>query len=143
MTDPSSDPPGGPPSKPWWDPGSDASVSPGTDHVLVGGVRIARGSKVRMRPGSRRADAQDLFLVGREALVEAVLHDVDGHVHVAVSPDSDPLAELQRTHGRFLYFAPDEIEPVEAVTAPVGQQPGATDAGTSDGLENHGKEETA
>jgi hypothetical protein len=161
MADPSWSPPGGPPSKPWWDPGSDASVSPETDHVLVGGVRIARGSKVRMRPGSRRADAQDLFLVGREALVEAVLQDVDGHVHVAVSPDSDPLAELQRTHGRFLYFAPDEIEPaeiepaetgpaeiepagaVEAVTAPAGQQPGATDAGTAAGRENHGKEETA
>lgn len=103
-----------PPSKPWWDPGSDASVSPQTDHVVVGGVRVARGSRVRMRPGSRRADAQDLFLAGREALVEAVLHDVDGDVHVAVSPVSDPLADLQRNHGRFLYFAPDEIEPVEA-----------------------------
>jgi hypothetical protein len=109
--------PAGLPSKPWWDPGSDSSVSPETDHVVVGGVRVARGSRVRMRPGSRRADAQDLFLVGREALVEAVLHDVDGHVHVAVSPVSDPLADLQRNHGRFLYFAPDEIEPVEA--APV------------------------
>ena len=75
-----------------------------------------------MRPGSRRADAQDLFLVGREALVEAVLHDVDGHVHVAVSPLSDPLADLQRNHGRFLYFAPDEIEPVEAAPVP-GAQP--------------------
>jgi hypothetical protein len=108
--------PAGAEQKPWWDPGSDASVSPETDHVLVGGVRIARGSRVRMRPGSRRADAQDLFLIGREAVVEAVLHDVDGHVHVAVSPASDPLADLQRNHGRFLYFAPDEIEPVE--TAP-------------------------
>jgi hypothetical protein len=64
-----------------------------------------------MRPGTRRADAQDLFLIGREALVEAVLHDVDGQVHVAVSPVSDPVAELQRSHGRFLYFAPDELEP--------------------------------
>jgi len=108
--------PAGAEQTPWWDPGSDASVSPETDHVLVGGVRIARGSRVRMRPGSRRADAQDLFLAGREAVVEAVLHDVDGHVHVAVSPASDPLADLQRNHGRFLYFAPDEIEPVE--TAP-------------------------
>ena len=100
--------------QPWWDPGSDTSVSPETDHVLVAGVKIARGSRVRMRPGARRADAQDLFLTGREALVEAVLHDVDGQVHVAVSPVSDPLAELQRNHGRFLYFAPDELEPVEA-----------------------------
>src|SRR5499427_8529612 len=98
----------------WWDPGSDTSVSPETDHVLVAGVKIARGSRVVMRPGARRADVQDLFLTGREALVEAVLHDVDGLVHVAVSPVSDLLADLQRSHGRFLYFAPDELEPVEA-----------------------------
>jgi len=119
---PAFDGPVSPPSTPWWDPGSDASVSPETDHVVVGGVRVARGSRVRMRPGSRRADAQDLFLAGREALVEAVLHDVDGHVHVAVSPVSDPLADLQRHHGRFLYFAPDEIEPVEAATMTGGPE---------------------
>jgi hypothetical protein len=101
------------PQVPWWDPGSDSSVSPETDHVIIGGVRVARGSRVRMRPGARRADAQDLFLVGRTAQVEAVLHDVDGQVHVAVSPDHDPMAELQRNHGRFLYFAPDELEPLE------------------------------
>jgi hypothetical protein len=100
------------PAVPWWDPGSDASVSPDTDYVLVGGVRVARSSRVVMRPGSRRADAQDLFLVGREAVVEAVLHDVDGHVHLAVTPVDDPAADLQRNHGRFLYFAPDEVEPL-------------------------------
>ena len=101
------------PPVPWWDPGSDSSVSPETDHVVIDGVNVARGSKVRMRPGSRRADAQDLFLVGRTAEVEAVLHDVDGQVHVAVSPEHDPAAELQRSHGRFLYFAPDELEPIQ------------------------------
>jgi len=45
--------------------------------------------------------------------VQAVLHDVDGEVHLAVSPDDDPAAELQRNHGRFLYFSPDEVEPAE------------------------------
>jgi len=100
------------PQVPWWDPGADTSVSPETDHVIIDGVRVARGSRVMMRPGSRRADAQDLFLAGRTAVVEAVLHDVDGLVHVAVTPDDDPAADLQRSHGRFLYFAPDEIEPI-------------------------------
>jgi hypothetical protein len=100
------------PKVPWWDPGSDSSVSPETDHVLVGGVRVARHSRVVMRPGTRRADAQDLFLAGREAIVEAVLHDVDGQVHLAVLPVDDPAADLQRQHGRFLYFAPDEVEPL-------------------------------
>jgi len=106
------------PEVPWWDPGADTTVSPETDHVIIGGARVARGSRVRMRPGSRRADAQDLFLAGRTAQVEAVLHDVDGQVHVAVSPDHDPVAELQRNHGRFLYFAPDEIEPLESAELP-------------------------
>jgi hypothetical protein len=124
------------PSTPWWDPGSDTSVSPETDHVDVGGVRVARGSRVVMRPGSRRADAQDLFLAGREAMVEAVLYDVDGHVHLAVSPASDPLADLQRNHGRFLYFAPDEVEPLE----PTGQPAGGHEPDTSDD-EFGGKEE--
>jgi hypothetical protein len=104
----------GQPAVPWWDPGSDTSVSPETDHVIVAGVTVARNSRVVMRPGARRADAQDLFLVGREAIVEAVLHDVDGQVHLAVTPVDDPAADLQRNHGRFLYFAPDEVEPVVA-----------------------------
>lgn len=108
----------GRPSVPWWDPGSDSSVSPETDHVVIAGVRVARGSRVRMRPGSRRADAQDLFLIGREATVEAVLHDVDGQVHVAVSPENDPAADLQRSHGRFRYFGPDEIEPIGGPAEP-------------------------
>jgi hypothetical protein len=99
-------------SAPWWDPGADTSVSPETDHIMIQGVRVARGSRVRMRPGARRADAQDLFLTGRSALVEAVLHDVDGNVHLAVTPEDDPAADLQRSHGRFLYFAPDEVEPI-------------------------------
>ena len=68
----------GRPDVPWWDPGSDRSVSPETDHVVVAGVRVASGSRVIMRPGIRRADAQDLFLAGRVATVQAVLHDVDG-----------------------------------------------------------------
>lgn len=101
---------------PWWDPGADQSVSPETDHVLIGGVRVARGSRVRMCPGRRRADAQDLFLAGRTALVEAVLFDVDGQVHLALLPDDDPAADLQRSHGRFLYFGPDEVEPLGATS---------------------------
>jgi hypothetical protein len=106
------------PPVPWWDPGSDSSVSPETDHVVIDGVTVARNSRVLMQPGSRRADAQDLFLTGREAVVEAVLFDVDGQVHLAVTPVDDPAADLQRNHGRFLYFAPDEVVPVRAPGAP-------------------------
>ncbi|MGH2534864.1 MAG: hypothetical protein ACRDJW_21600 [Thermomicrobiales bacterium] len=107
-------PPQEPERVPWWDPGMDASVSPETDSVRVGGVDVARGSQVRLRPGVRRADAQDMFLAGRVANVEAVLFDVDDAPYLAVTLTDDPGADLQQAHGRFLYFAPDEVEPVEA-----------------------------
>jgi hypothetical protein len=96
---------------PWWDPGADRTVSPETDGVVVAGVMVAKGSRVRLRPGQRRADAQDMFLVGRLATVEAVFQDVDGNRHLAVTLDEDPAADLQRWHGRYLYFSPDEVEP--------------------------------
>ncbi|MCW2930874.1 MAG: hypothetical protein JWM19_1836 [Actinomycetia bacterium] len=96
---------------PWWDPGADAAVNPDTDSVLVAGHRIAHGSRVILRPGARRADAQDMFLAGRAAVVEAVLMDVDDTTYLAVTLADDPAADLQAAHGRFLYFSPDEVEP--------------------------------
>jgi hypothetical protein len=100
-------------SAPWWDPGSDPTVSPETDTLTVAGQRIGRGCRVRLRPGRRRTDAQDIFLAGRTATVEAVLHDVDDESYFAVTVDDDPAADLSRAHGRFLYFRSDEVEPVE------------------------------
>jgi hypothetical protein len=96
---------------PWWDPGADRSVDPDNDEILVDGVPVRRGAQVRLRPGSKRADAQDMFLDGRLAHVEAVLNDVDGQTHLAVALD-DLVEDGLNPHGRFLYFAPDEIEPV-------------------------------
>ena len=105
----SSEPP--PADAPWWDPGNDASVDPGSDTVLVGGVAVGNGVRVRLRPGVRRADAQDMFLADRLGTVVAVLSDVDGETHVAVALDGEE-GEVQRSHGRYLYFSPDEIEPL-------------------------------
>jgi hypothetical protein len=96
---------------PWWDPEQDSAVSPGTDSVMVAGRPVAAGSLVTLRPGVRRADAQDMFLHGRAAVVEAVLFDVDDGAYLAVTLADDPDADLRSAHGRFLYFAPDEVEP--------------------------------
>ena len=102
------------PSVPWWDPEADASVSPDTDSVLIAGRQVARGSLVRLRPGKRRADAQDMFLAGRVAEVQAVLLDVEDQPYLAVALTDHPDPELSIAHGRFLYFMPDEVEPCEA-----------------------------
>jgi hypothetical protein len=97
---------------PWWDPGQDMSVDPERDVVMIDGVAVGRGVCVRLRPGARSADAQDMFLEGRLATVEAVLFDVDGNTHLAVALD-DLLEDGYHPHGRFLYFAPDEVEPMQ------------------------------
>lgn len=100
------------PGTPWWDPGADASVDPDTDSVLIDGVEVAKGSRVILHPGAKRTDAQDMFLKGRTATVAAVLLDVDGGTHVAVTLDDDPGADIALAHGRFRYFAPDELVPM-------------------------------
>jgi hypothetical protein len=102
------------PAVPWWDPEADASVSPDTDAVLIGGQAVARGSLVRLRPGVRRADAQDMFLAGRIAEVQAVLTDIENQPYLAVALTDHPDPDLSIAHGRFLYFMPDEVEPCEA-----------------------------
>jgi hypothetical protein len=96
---------------PWWDPAADAAVDPWTDAVVVGGVTLTKGSAVRLRP-SHRADAQDLFLAGLRATVAGVFKDVDGEDHVAVTVDDDPATDELAWQGRYLFFHPDEVEPV-------------------------------
>ncbi|MGO9511452.1 MAG: hypothetical protein ACLPXZ_30490 [Mycobacterium sp.] len=97
----------------WWDPLADNAVRPEIDAVLVNGTRVARGSQVRLRP-RRNADAQDIFVAGKTARVTSVHEDVEGNKHVGVVVDDDPAADLHDWYGRYLYFSPDEIEPLEA-----------------------------
>lgn len=97
----------------WWDPVADKAVRPDLDAVLVGGVRVAAGSRVRLRP-SRRADAQDIFFAGKTARVTSVHEDVDGQQYVGVIVEDDPDVEMPDSYGRYLYFAPDEVEPLAA-----------------------------
>ena len=101
----------------WWDPLADNAVRPEIDAVLVNGVRVARGSRVRLRP-RRNADAQDIFVAGKTARVTSVHEDVEGNKHVGVVVDDDPAADLHDWYGRYLYFSPDEIEPLETATDP-------------------------
>jgi hypothetical protein len=95
----------------WWDPMADNAVRPDLDAILVNGTRVARGSRVRLHP-SRRADAQDLFYTDKIARVTSVHEDVDGDQHVGVVLEEDPAADLHDWYGRYLYFAPDEVEPL-------------------------------
>lgn len=94
---------------PWWSPEAEAAVDPARDRATVGGASVGAGDRVVIRPGGRRTDAQDAFLHGRVAVVEEVLHDVDGAVHLAVTVEGDPATELRREQRRFWHFQPDEL----------------------------------
>ncbi len=124
---PTAVPPGGPdsasgldsafgPDSAWWEPEADRSVHPDRDSVQVGGVTVARGSRVRLRPRARGSDAHDMFLAGRVARVEAIFLDVDGDRHAAVTLDGDETGDLHRAAGRYFYFAPDELDPLDDPT---------------------------
>ncbi|MET7716669.1 hydrogenase maturation protease [Streptomyces sp. NPDC005407] len=81
--------------------------------VVVDGVTVGRGSRVRLRP-SRRADIFDLALVGREAEVDAVEEDFEGMLHLAVLVQDDPGRDLGASGkiGHRFFFTPEEVEPL-------------------------------
>jgi hypothetical protein len=92
---------------------NDAASAPETDSVQVAGVALCKGRRVRLCPGIRRADAHDMFLQGRVATVQGVYRDLENRPYLAVSLDEDPATEFLLWHGRYLYFSPDEVEPLE------------------------------
>jgi hydrogenase maturation protease len=81
--------------------------------VMVSGVVIQRGDRVRLRP-RRRADVFDVVLEGKVAQVESIEEDYEGAVYVAVVLEDDPgkdLGLLQQAGHRF-FFTPEELEPL-------------------------------
>ena len=89
---------------------------PAIDCVFVDGVKVAKGSTVRLHP-KRRADAWDIFLEGKTATVRAIHQDVENLMYVAVTVDDDPASDLHDWYGRSFFFYPDEVEPVASPVA--------------------------
>jgi hypothetical protein len=77
----------------------------------VAGVKP--GDRVRLHPRGR-ADIMDSVLDGKLAVVEAVEHDYEQRVHVAVALEDDPGRDLglARMPGHRFFFSPDELEPL-------------------------------
>lgn len=81
--------------------------------VLVGGVELRAGDRVRLRP-KPGGDIFDLALAGRTATIESILCDYEDQLHLALVVDDDPgrdLGELRMPGHRFFY-APEEVEPL-------------------------------
>ena len=88
---------------------------PAPDAVVVDGVTLRRRSRVRLRPRAG-GDIFDLALAGRTAVIEGVDQDLDGNVVLAVTVTDDPGRDLgeRRQPGHRFFFAPGEVEPLDA-----------------------------
>uniref|UniRef100_Q01S88 Uncharacterized protein n=1 Tax=Solibacter usitatus (strain Ellin6076) TaxID=234267 RepID=Q01S88_SOLUE len=74
-------------------------------------AKLRQGDRVRLRP-RHGADIFDIALTGKLATVEAVEHDFEGKVHVAVVLEDDPGRELGwlRQPGHRFFFSAEEVE---------------------------------
>ncbi|HEX4139571.1 MAG TPA: hypothetical protein VHY09_04440 [Candidatus Methylacidiphilales bacterium] len=84
------------------------------ESVNVAGIELRKGDRVRIRPRNR-ADAIDLALAGRIALIESIEVDVEDKIHLALVLEDDPGRELglDRMPGHRFFFAIEEVEPLE------------------------------
>ncbi len=93
----------------------------GETEADIGGVAVRRGDKLVLRLGDR-IDPYDRMLDGRTATLERIYLDYDGRTYLGVTVDSDPMQEVMRESGRYLFFFPEEVE----VAAQTANQEGGT-----------------
>lgn len=89
---------------------------PGPDSIAIGGVAVAAGSRVVLRPRTSETDVLMRAVAGRRAIVDSVLQDTDGEIRLTVTLEDDPIRSLGKGRGlghRF-FFAPEELEPAAA-----------------------------
>src|SRR3954467_12260006 len=86
---------------------------PAPDHVVVAGVEVRRGTRVRLHP-RQSADLFARALDGRTGVVEGIEQDMEDNIQLTVVADDDPGRDLgeARMPGHRFFFAPDEVEPL-------------------------------
>jgi hypothetical protein len=82
--------------------------------VSLGDIYLRAGDQVRIQPRVR-ADAIDMMLTGKTAVIEAVEQDAEGKIHLALVLSDDPGKDLGllRQPGHRFFYALDEIEPLK------------------------------
>jgi hydrogenase maturation protease len=102
--------------------GWEALERPGPDAVMIAGVEVRAGSRVRLSPRTG-GDVLDLALAGRVAVVDAIESDMEDGVHLAVTVEDDPGRDLgtARQPGHRFFFSIAEVEPLDdTAPAPTG-----------------------
>ncbi len=81
--------------------------------VIVDGVELKAGDRVRIRPQSR-ADVMDIALKGKAAVIESIEQDAEDRIYLALVLDEDPGKDLGflRQPGHRFFYGLDEVEPL-------------------------------
>jgi hypothetical protein len=87
--------------------------SAGEPEVCHDGVTFRPQMKVVLHPGVD-GDPYDRMLDGRTATIQRIYIDYDDRVHLGLTVDDDPVQEIMRDTGRYLYFFPHEVEVADA-----------------------------
>lgn len=94
-----------------------------TSEVVLDGVLLKRGSKVRLHPNPG-GDVMDMVLKGKIGIIEGIDEDDQGGMQFTVVIEGDPGLDLgmARFPGHRFYFRPEEIDPIgeEATEAEMG-----------------------
>lgn len=104
---------------------------PGPDSVLVDGVELRRGSRVRLAPRRGGSDVFDVALQGRSAVVEQIEEDTEGRLQIAVTVEDDPGRDLgaARQPGHRFFFSAEEVVPLAASAERMDEKPRVLVAG--------------
>jgi hypothetical protein len=84
----------------------------GEAEVEVDGVAYRPGMSVRLKPASM--DPYDAMLSGRVATIQRIYVDYEDRTHLGITVDDDPVQDMMRDTGRYLYFFPNEVEILDA-----------------------------
>ena len=84
------------------------------ESVTINGIALRQGDLVRVRPKSR-ADAIDMALAGKIAMIESIEQDAEDKTHLALVLEDDPGRDLGllRQPGHRFFYGTDEVEPLE------------------------------
>jgi hypothetical protein len=82
--------------------------------ITVNGISLKQGDLVRVRP-KKRADAMDMALAGKIAMIESIEQDAENKTHLALVMEDDPGRDLGllRQPGHRFFYGTDEVEPLE------------------------------
>jgi hypothetical protein len=102
-----------------WDfPGFPGEDYPPPESITIAGREVRAGTRVRLCPKTRRADAFDAVLDGKTGTIEVIHQDFENRIYLVVTVDDDPALEQMQMHSRIMpghlfFFFPEEVELLE------------------------------